>query len=355
MQPCKRCVPECAQGGFMLVKRIKVLDDIDPSAWEHPADKAALSALKQLAGLDQLVKLLVSNTTERSMRLMHTASSVRVGPRQFPRIHAILSDIMDVFGLTEQPEVYVTQSPFFNAETFGVDKPFIILNSSIVRTFSDEELKVVVAHEMGHVMSGHALYKTLVWMLANISLKAIPGAELLVLPIQAALAEWNRKSELTADRAALLATQNEEASFNVLMRMAGGDDLGQVNINEFFQQAQEYEDKKGLVDSIHKLLNQVWLSHPYPVVRLKELKTWSVSGTYAAILSGHYPHRSAHSRNASTAQEDIKEGFEYYTSSVKDGEDPLSRLASTIGAGLGTAASGLEGILKDILAGKKQE
>lgn len=38
----------------MLVKRIKKLDEIDPKSWEHPADKAALSALKQLKGLDEL-------------------------------------------------------------------------------------------------------------------------------------------------------------------------------------------------------------------------------------------------------------------------------------------------------------
>jgi hypothetical protein len=203
---------------------------------------------------------------------------------------------------------------------------------------------------MGHILSGHALYKTLIWMLMNISLKAIPMAEILMLPIMAALSEWNRKSELTADRAALLATQAEEPNYEVLMRMAGGDDPGQVNLDEFFNQAKEYEEHRDLVDSIHKLLNQVWMSHPYPVIRLKELKGWAVSGPYKTILDGTYPRRGDPKE---TVQDALKEGFEYYKESIEEGEDPLSKLASGLGSGIGAAMGGLEGILKDILGGGK--
>jgi hypothetical protein len=104
----------------MLVKRIKKLHDIDPASWEHPADKAALSALKQLKGLDELVKLLVSATTERSLRLMVLSSSVRVSQNQYPGLYNILNNIVDTFDWPYIPGLFVTRSPFWNAGTMGV-------------------------------------------------------------------------------------------------------------------------------------------------------------------------------------------------------------------------------------------
>lgn len=328
----------------MLVRRIKRLPEIDPRTWEHPADRAALSALKQLKGLDEVVRSLVSSTTERSLYLMHIASSVKVGPNQYPRVHTIVNDIIDVFDWPTRPAVFITQSPFFNAHTFGVEEPFIVINSSLVRTFNDQELKVVVAHEMGHVMSGHALYSTLMWLLTNISMALIPFADLLIMPIMAALAEWNRKSELTADRAALLATQDESPNYNVLMRMAGGDDLTQVNINEFFLQAQEYESRKTMLDSLHKMLNQVWLSHPYPVIRLQELKTWASSGFYQGILDGDYARRGSASSNV---KEDLDDAFDFYKQSMRDSDDPLTKMASNFGSAVEKTVGDLGGKLSD--------
>jgi Zn-dependent protease with chaperone function len=192
----------------MLVKKIRKLHDIDPKSWEHPADKAALSALRQLRGIDELVKLLVSVTTERSLKLMVLSSSVKVSQNQYPGLYRILNDIVDTFDWNYMPNLFVTQSPFWNAGTIGVKEPFIIINSSVVKHFDERETTAMIAHEMGHIMSGHALYKTLIWLLAKVSLNVIPMASLLLTPILAALYEWDRKSELTADRAELLAVQD---------------------------------------------------------------------------------------------------------------------------------------------------
>jgi Zn-dependent protease with chaperone function len=329
----------------MLVKSIKKLYGIDPRSWEHPADKAALSALKQLKGLDELVKNLVSVTTERSLKLMQLGSSVKVSPTQFPKLHNAMANIVDAFDWDYFPTVYVSQSPFFNAGVLGVKEPFIVLNSSLLKTFDDAEIQAVLGHEFGHIMSGHSLYKTLIWLLTNISLRLIPLAEILIYPILAALSEWNRKSELTADRAGLLATQVEKPNYDVLMRMAGGDDLSQVNLNDFFLQAQEYDDQKGWLDSIHKALNQVWLSHPYPVIRLQELKTWASGGYYESILAGNYFKRGYATVDPAA---DIKEGFDFYKESLAESDDPLSRLASNIGNGIEKAAEDIGTKIKEL-------
>ena len=329
----------------MASRHIRKLWDIAPSSWEHPADRAALSAVKQLKGIDELLKILLSATTERSLKLIHLASSVKVSANQYPRLNAMLDEIVDTFDWGYKPDLFVAQNPYLNAQVLGAREPFIVLNNSALRAFPEPELKAILAHEMGHIMSGHALYKTLGWMLAKVSAGFLPGGGLAVAALSAVLAEWDRKSELTADRAELLALQEEEPSCNVLMRMAGAEDLSQVNLNDFFLQAKEYEDQKTVLDSVHKLLNQVWQSHPYPVVRLMELRSWAASGQYKAILEGGYRRRGEPEQSAA---DELKEGVNFYRDSAKTSEDPLLKLAENLGDEVEKAAGDLAKRFKDL-------
>jgi Zn-dependent protease with chaperone function len=324
--------------------RAKKLPGISPASWEHPADKAALGVLKRAAGLDELVKMFVGGSTERSIRLLHVASSVQVTENQFTRVKHALDRVLDILDWSPVPRVFVTNNPFFNAGVCGVREPFIVMNSALVRALDDDELYCVVAHEVGHIMSGHALYQTVLWMLMKFSFSALPIARLLVTPLLIALREWERKSELTADRAALLALQSEQENYNVLMKIAGGDDLSQMNINDFFQQAWEYENEKTLLDGIHKLLNTAGESHPFPVIRLQELRSWAASGQYKAILDGAYIKRGAESAQSADG---LREGFEYYKGALERSDDPLLKAARNVGETLGKAAEGLKDSLKD--------
>ncbi len=330
----------------MLNAKIKKLYAIDPRSWEHPADKAALSAVQQLKGLDELAKKLISAATERGLRLEVLASNVKVSQNQFPKLNSLMDDIVETFDWDYRPELYVCQNPMFNAGALGVEKPFITINSSILRHFEEQEIKAVLAHEMGHIMSGHSLYKTLIWFLSNISLSFIPMGELIKSAVWAALMEWNRKSELSCDRAELLAVQDEGPSYNILMKMAGAEDLSQVNLNDFFAQAQEYESQKTLLDSVHKIFGQMKLSHPYPVVRLGELKTWAASGAFKAILEGDYIRRGT--KDDFQAKNDAKQGYDYYRQEFKKSDDPILRVINQVGEGIEKAAGDLEEKVREI-------
>ena len=329
----------------MLVPRIKKLYDVDPRSWEHPADRATLAALRSMKGLDQLLATLISVTTERSLHLMHLASAIKVTERQYPRIHRLMEEVTDTFDWPYKPTVFVKQSTEYNAGVLGAKEPFIVLNSFLLRNFDEIEVKAVLAHEMGHIMSGHAPYKTLLWELAQISPYLLPVPRIVLLPIFAALYEWDRKSELTADRAEVLAVQDEKPSLNALMRMAGGEDLSEVDINEFFLQAREFDEQKSVLDSVHKLLNQLWKSHPFPVERIQELRTWSASGAFGAILDGNYLKRGY---SAETPDEDIKAGFEFYRRDMEESDDPLTRLASELGKGVEKAVGNMEDAFKEL-------
>jgi Zn-dependent protease with chaperone function len=312
----------------MLAKRTPRYLGIDPKSWEHTADKAALSAVKELKGIDEIFKLILSLTSERAIKLLMLASSVKVTEKQYSNLDRIINDIVFTFDWPYKPTVFVSQSPVMNAGVLGVKEPFIILNNAVLKNCEEHEVKAILAHEMGHIMSGHSLYKTIIWILTNITLGVLPIPGIVVYGILLVLSEWDRKSELTADRVELLALQESSSSYNLLMRMAGAEDLSQVNINDFFLQAKEYDDQKSLIDSIHKILNSAWSSHPYPVVRLQELKAWEMSGYYQSIMDGNYLRREVYQADA---KEEFKAAYEYYKNEFETTDDPLLKTANNLG------------------------
>lgn len=295
---------------------------ITSTAWEHPADRAALLALQKVPGLDTAIKAMIGNTTETSLRLIMLASAVRVNEKQFARVHKLLLDCCAILDVEKVPELYVSQSPVLNAGAVGVENPFIVLNSSMVDSLNDEELMAVIGHELGHILSGHVLYKTLLIMLVNFSvmIASIPLSALAVGAIIAALREWDRKSELSADRAGLLVVQNPEVSIQLLMKLAGGNHLDQMDLGEFIKQADEYEKANSVKESVYKILNSLGRSHPFPVVRISELLKWVQSGGYDTILRGVYAHEQekGFTDSAKEAAQGYKEDIIDVTSPIFD-------------------------------------
>lgn len=293
----------------MVPGTIVTYEAIDSRSWEHPADKAALAALKSVPGFDELIKKILGIISDRKLELFFLANTIRVSETQYPKIWTTMKRLCTTFDWPTQPPVFITQSPFLNGGTLGVDKPMIILNSSAMNMLDDEELTCLLAHELGHIMSGHAAYKTLLYLLLNITFSVLPISQAILVPIILALREWDRKSELSADRVEVLAFQNPEPSYRLLTKIAGGTKPGEVNINDFFKQAQEYEEASGLIDQVHKFINILDSTHPFAVLRLKELHEWVQGGSYKSIVDGVYLRRGIHEADAG---EEIKGGFEYY-------------------------------------------
>jgi len=314
----------------------KQLTDISPRAWEHPADRAALTALKQVPGLNDVVKFFLGMIGEKSIRLIFLGASVRVNERQFPKINALVDEACRVLDIKDRPELYITQNPALNAGAVGVKRPFVTLNSSLLDTLNEEETLAVIAHEIGHIMSGHVLYKTLLWLLLNIATIAvrIPVAQIVLLGVLMALREWDRKSELSADRAGLLVVQNPEISKTVLMKLAGGKHLEEMDLQEFHKQAEEYESGGDVLDGIYKVLNVLGQSHPFPVLRLKSIDDWEKTGSYQAILGGEYVKRD--DKEESFAR-DFAEASKQYEEDLKGSQDPFTQTVSNIGEGLENA------------------
>jgi Zn-dependent protease with chaperone function len=326
------------------VRRRVTLTGISSRAWEHPADRGALTALRELRGFDDLVKAFFGMWNERGFRLQFLAGGIRVDHRQYPRVYQRYAEAAATLDMAELPELFVTQAPIINGQAIGLNRPFIVITTAAVEKLDDDELRAMLGHELGHVRSGHAVYKTIMMILTGwtTSLAWLPVGAIALRAIIAAMLEWWRKAELSADRAGLLAGQDPSASLRLLMKLAGGGDLAQIDTAAFLEQAAEYEGGGDLRDSLHKIGLVVGSTHPVPVARAADLRKWIDSGDYARILGGDYPRRDGDG-NASVT-DDVKAAANSYRETFATSQDPLINLLRKFGDGAadlaGSAARG---------------
>ncbi len=266
---------------------------ISSRAWEHPADRAALRTLKRVPGFDLALRKVFGLFSERALRMITLGSAVEVGPEQYDHINAIYEEVLQTLDAPERYQLFVSQNPIVNAGAVGMDKPFIVLNSGTVSLMDDIQLRSVLGHELGHILSDHVLYKTMLRLLLRAGMYAfsLPLTGFALLAVLSALMEWDRKSELSADRAGLLVVQDPDVSRSALMRMAGGVGTG-ANIAAFQEQARQYDETTHPLDSVVKTMALLGRRHPFPVQRLRELDAWIDAGEYQQILDGNYPLRA---------------------------------------------------------------
>lgn len=289
---CGRCRLELSDAPH------KKFPSLDPHAYVHPLDSQALAALKAVPGVDTILKKFLALTYESYFRVVFMASCVKANERQYPDLHAKLEIAATTLGI-ETPDLFVSiADPLeggvgFNAFSSGVEKPFVVVNSLLVDRLTDEELLSIIAHEAGHVHSQHMLYRSaalILVLLTRYALLATPVtagiSALLTLTLQAALLNWYHKSEFSADRAALLVTQDAKVVQTALMKMAGGTLASKVNYDEFVAQARTFDQnyEKNWSDKVWTLIAAAQTTHPFPVWRVSEILKWVDDGGYQKAL-----------------------------------------------------------------------
>ncbi|QSB04510.1 M48 family metallopeptidase [Natronoglycomyces albus] len=318
------------------------LRGISSRAWEHPADRGALVALRELRGFDAVFKKLSGLFNERAIRLTYLGSAVRVDRHQYTRVHEAYMNVAAVLDVEKPPELFITRNPDLGGMCIGIDRPIIVINSGSLDVLDEPELRFLLAHELGHAVSGHALYRTMLeWLLRLTSgISWMPLGAIGLRVIIAALCEWSRKSELSADRAGTLATQDPAAALRVMAKLAGGGDLSDVDQTAFLQQAKEFESGGDLRESFLKLMLLEQRTHDFAVARAAELQHWIHDGDYQEYLSGSYPKRED-DRDASISAE-AKAAAKSYKEAFESTGDPLASLVRKVRDSF-TSDSGQEG------------
>lgn len=290
---------------------------ISPKAYEHPADRAATAALSQIPYLDKVIRKLFALGLERAYRQRLLGNGIEIGPNQLPGLWNGCLECLETLDIPTAHPLYLLQTPEVNAMAFGVDQPIIILQSGLVSILEPDELKSVIAHEVGHIHSQHLLYTTVLILLLNIGSLGLPLGNLPLIAIRLALLEWFRAAELSCDRAATLVVRDPRIFCRTLMKLAGGSVPG-LNVDAFIQQASRYESWEDSFDRGLRFFDEITTTHPNAVRRVSELTRWIQSGAYDRIITGDFVRRGHEPPPTAEFERAVRFYSDHFTNLIKE-------------------------------------
>ena len=266
----------------------QVLIGLKADHFRHPLDLEATATLRQLPGLDLIVRTALGPLAEQVFYLDNISSSVLVSDRQLPHLHSLLLEACKILDL-EAPQLYIRQHPVPNAYTFAMrgKQPFIVVHTALIDLLTPAEIQAVIGHELGHLKCDHSVYLTLANLL-TMAASQLPLGEVLVPTFQSQIMEWIRCAEFTCDRAALLVVQDAKTIASLLMKLSGGSPSLSplLNVDAFLDQARAYDAAAASeVGEVIKQLRTQDLTHPLPVLRAREIDRWSNSPEYQTLLN----------------------------------------------------------------------
>jgi Zn-dependent protease with chaperone function len=275
--------------------------NLSTEAIRHPLDYQAEQALRSVPGFDLVARKFMEFMQERPQRVYLMGNSVQVGPRQYSTLHRLFRENLTALDIHSEPLLFVVQNPEVNSYTLGEEQPYVVINTGLLDILTEEEIGVVLAHELGHLKCNHSMLTQMaIWTMTAASWVGeltMGIGNIMSSGLIYAFYEWRRKAELSADRAAMLATDDFARVMQTMVKVSGGSRqfAHELNLDEFERQADEYKalDQDDL-NQIYKFLMVSGLtgmmqSHPFPVERVHYLKQWANSEEYARYKAGDYP------------------------------------------------------------------
>lgn len=264
---------------------------LKPVVFQHPKDRIAIHRFELLPIIPGLVGKAIDFFVRRN-ELVLLGNGIKVTERSLPQVHRSFRESCEALGLSTVPELYVAHGEL-NAYCAGGERMFVVVTSSVLDILDPVELRFVLGHELGHLMSGHARYHALGRYLAT-SFGMLSEATLGITSavyastVQPWLFNWYRLSEYTADRAGLLACQNREAALRAMTKVAGFPirAYGQLRSRTMLEQAAEYREllECSQMDRIRDSMLHSDLAHPFWTARVVELVEWIEDSSYGDIL-----------------------------------------------------------------------
>jgi Zn-dependent protease with chaperone function len=239
--------------------------------------------------------------------------------------------VCKVFDMPRTYDLYVSLAMDANAHTIGSQNPMVMIDSSLLERLDPAEQRVVLAHEVGHILSDHVLYITAL----DILMRAGDGLPFLLgLPwraVRAVLLEWRRATELSCDRAATLAVRDPRIVCRTLMVTAGGLPSTRLDLDAFMAQAMEYESWDDPHDRVRRFFYEIGATHSYAVRRVSEVMKWVQEGEYDRIIRGEYRRRD----DERDVREEAGDAVEFYAERFRSLFDEVGENVSKLGGQLG--------------------
>lgn len=214
-----------------------------------------------------LLSLFLSLIYIRLFQVNLLANSMRVQNGKHAYLANIVNEITQALDVPPV-DVYITQNPFLNAFAVGFTRPFsIVLHSEVVERLSDEEIKAILLHEVGHIKYHHTIITSYITPLS-------------VVPIFGQLVTWifgfwTRRAEMACDRLSAAYMGDSDPIMNALIKIHVGADIG----GYMEEEGVIYQDIKGR--GLTRSVAQTLQSHPFLVTRISEIIHFSTQNNIA--------------------------------------------------------------------------
>jgi hypothetical protein len=207
---------------------------------------------------------------ENEWKMLLEGHSYRISEQLTPDLFILCHDVKTKLGFTDPIEFYISNSSEFNA--FAIPKSdddqnhLINLNSMLVERLTNDELRFVIGHEIGHLISNSIKIKKLISFI-------FPDSGRIPTALMNKIRLWDQLSELTADRYGFLACTDLKTCIEGFFKLSSGLDIQRLNIKqdvllkENDQRIEYFKSGKGLNIT----------SHPINPVRIKAIQLFSES------------------------------------------------------------------------------
>lgn len=286
----------------IIRKNQKRITPINCEDYIHKTDRTTLAALKKIPLFDSLCSKVLSLLSEPQRNIIDMSSKIHISEKQIPKVYYMVQSICNKIGI-EMPNIYLTLDRNPNAYTYGTEHISITITSGLLECLEDDELYAVLAHECGHIACKHVLYHTIGSFIlsgGSIGLQRLKSVlsegfigNLVTTTVDSALElayyHWQRCSELSADRVAVICCESAKPVIESMMRLAGGtaNISSDLDTDLFIAQAEEYR-KLTDEDKMNKAL-EFWIirgeTHPLLAVRAYEAKNWAESEEFAKAIN----------------------------------------------------------------------
>ena len=229
--------------------------------------------------LETILREAKVEKTENYFKNILQGHSFKVNEKLAPRLYDSFVDVMKKLDFQESTEFFITNNPELNAFAISRLEPdeshIININSGLIDKVDDDELKFIVGHEIGHLISNNA-------NIAQLLDFVFVDQEETPLMMQHKIAVWDKLSELTADRFGFMACGRLDKVLSCFFKMASGLSVERLN---FDPKAISLENEE-ILKYFKETGSGNLLSHPINPIRIKAVELFEQSELYRNLLSG---------------------------------------------------------------------
>ena len=154
---------------------------------------------------------------------------MKVDKEILPEFYALCQDVKQRLGFGEPVDFYVTGDSSLNAFSIAAEEegqPHIVnINSAMFDLMSEEELRFVIGHELGHIINKDSALKRLIYFVFP------PDTTNPPITLQYKIRLHDQLAELVADRYGFLANGDLNACVTAFYKMSSGLDLAKMNVS----------------------------------------------------------------------------------------------------------------------------